>query len=109
MCRLFAAALIFTAMSGHPLRAASGTQTAPTPAGPAVKAQDTRGTPDERADALAAQMTLEEKIQLLGGDKTGFATQAIPRLEIPPFRMSDGPQGVRNPDPPADGIAYPCG
>lgn len=53
-------------------------------------------TPDSletRIDALVHALTLEEKIDLLGG--TGFATQAVPRLGIPALNMTDGPLGVR--------------
>lgn len=48
---------------------------------------------DERVEDLLKQMTLEEKIDLLGG--TGFETKAIERLGIPPLNMTDGPLGVR--------------
>ena len=48
---------------------------------------------EERVDNLLKQMTLEEKIDMLGG--TGFETKAIERLGIPPLNMSDGPLGVR--------------
>ncbi|MEW6003731.1 MAG: glycoside hydrolase family 3 C-terminal domain-containing protein [Stygiobacter sp.] len=48
---------------------------------------------DERVDDLLKQMTLEEKIDMIGG--TGFATKPIPRLGIPELRMTDGPVGVR--------------
>jgi beta-glucosidase len=41
------------------------------------------------------QMTLEEKIDLLGGTD-GFFVRAVPRLRIPRLRMADGPMGVRN-------------
>lgn len=48
---------------------------------------------EERVDDLLKQMTLEEKIDMIGG--TGFETKAIERLGIPPLNMSDGPLGVR--------------
>ncbi|HEX5399889.1 MAG TPA: glycoside hydrolase family 3 C-terminal domain-containing protein [Verrucomicrobiae bacterium] len=82
------------------------------PAAPVVKAQNTQGTPDERADQLIAEMTFAEKVSLIGGDRSGFNTHAIPRLGIPEFTMSDGPQGVRNaPGPNASryACAFPCG
>jgi len=40
-------------------------------------------------------MTLEEKIDLLGG-VDGFFIRAVPRLKLPRFKMADGPIGVRN-------------
>lgn len=48
---------------------------------------------DERVDDLVKRMTLEEKIDMLGG--TGFATKPIARLGIPALNMTDGPLGVR--------------
>jgi beta-glucosidase len=74
-----------------------------------IKAQDTKGTADERADQLIAEMTLPEKVSLIGG--AGFTTHAIERLGIPLFTMSDGPGGVRNapgPNPP-NACAFPAG
>ena len=50
----------------------------------------------ERAAALVAQMTLEEKCDYIGGSKDGFYIRPIERLGIPLIRMADGPQGVRN-------------
>ena len=47
-----------------------------------------------RVDSILRQMTLEEKIDYIGG--TGFAVRAIPRLGVPAFEMSDGPVGVRS-------------
>jgi beta-glucosidase len=47
----------------------------------------------EKAASLVQQMTLEEKIDYIGG--TGFAIRAVPRLHLPAFEMSDGPIGVR--------------
>jgi beta-glucosidase len=48
---------------------------------------------EERVEDLLSRMTLEEKIDMLGG--TGFETKAIERLGIPPMNMTDGPLGVR--------------
>ena len=50
----------------------------------------------DRAAALVAQMTLEEKCAYIGGSKDGFYIRPIERLGIPLIRMADGPQGVRN-------------
>jgi beta-glucosidase len=55
-------------------------------------------------EQLVGSLTLEEKIDLLGG--TGFATRPIPRLGIPAFKMSDGPVGARSPAP---STAYAAG
>ena len=43
---------------------------------------------------LISQMTLEEKASLCSGASM-FSTQAIERLNIPSFCMSDGPHGLR--------------
>ena len=51
------------------------------------------GAVHEKASALVQHMTLEEKIDYIGG--TGFAIRALPRLKLPAFEMSDGPVGVR--------------
>jgi len=48
----------------------------------------------EKASAIVQQMTLEEKIDYIGG--TGFAVRAVPRLHLPALQMSDGPIGVRS-------------
>lgn len=59
-----------------------------------------------RADGLLSQLTLDEKISLLGGDVDQFSTHAVTRLGIPKLMMSDGPQGVRNYGP---ACSFPCG
>jgi beta-glucosidase len=50
-------------------------------------------TGEARIEALIRALTLDEKIDMLGG--TGFATKPIERLGIPSIRMTDGPVGVR--------------
>lgn len=53
---------------------------------------------ERRVDALVAQMTLDEKIDYLGGTDW-FFVRAVPRLKIPALRMADGPFGVRSSAP----------
>lgn len=48
----------------------------------------------QKAAAITQQMTLQEKIDYIGG--TGFAVRAVPRLHLPALEMSDGPIGVRS-------------
>lgn len=50
---------------------------------------------DPRIESLLARMTLEEKLEILGG--TGFGTKPLPRLGIRSIEMLDGPQGIRGP------------
>jgi beta-glucosidase len=47
-----------------------------------------------RVDSIIGKMTLDEKIDYIGG--TGFAVRALPRLNLPALEMSDGPFGVRS-------------
>jgi beta-glucosidase len=57
---------------------------------------------DARIDKLLAQMTLEEKVNLIRGDVEPAATNqgqagylpGVPRLGIPSLRFADGPPGV---------------
>ena len=48
----------------------------------------------QRVDSLVKQMTLEQKLDYIGG--TGFAARAVPSLGIPALEMSDGPYGTRS-------------
>ncbi|MCA1618224.1 MAG: glycoside hydrolase family 3 C-terminal domain-containing protein [Acidobacteria bacterium] len=68
-------------------------------AAPRLAAQVTEPPPppgvEQVIQGLVYQMTLEEKIDLLGGTD-GFFVRAIPRLRIPRMKMADGPLGVRN-------------
>ena len=60
---------------------------------------------ESRVDKLVAQLTVDEKIDLVSGTRD-FYTKAVKRLGIPEFKMTDGPVGTRN-----DGAttAYPAG
>ena len=58
-----------------------------------------------RADSILRQMTLEEKIGLIGCERS-FFTRPYPHLGIPQIRMADGPQGIRNN---TQSTMYPCG
>lgn len=48
-----------------------------------------------RVQSILSQMTLEEKIDMLGG-VDGFFVRGLPRLGVPRLKMADGPLGVRN-------------
>ena len=78
-CRSFAVAIIFSLIAQLGL------------------AQSTRSEPDveKRVDALLGQMTIDEKIAMIGG-VNDFYTRPIPRLGIPSLKMSDGPMGVHD-------------
>ena len=50
---------------------------------------------EARVDSLLKQLSLEEKIDLIGG-VDDFYIRAIPRIGFPRLKMADGPVGVRN-------------
>src|ERR1039458_1212285 len=58
---------------------------APVPDSPAIEA---------KAHALVAKLTLEQKIELLGGVDWMF-THAVPAIDLPRLKMSDASVGVR--------------
>ncbi len=60
---------------------------------------------DQRLEKILGQMTLEEKLDYLGGINA-MSIRPIPRLELPEIRMSDGPLGVRQDKP---STRYPAG
>src|SRR5882762_6970705 len=62
------------------------------PASPSVRSS---AEVERRVESILSQMTLEEKIDLLGG-VDGFFIRDIPRLNWPRLKMADGPVGVRN-------------
>jgi beta-glucosidase len=68
--------------------------------GPALHSQ--AAPTNAKVDELLAQMTLDEKIAMLHGasEPAGGIGQAgylpgVPRLGIPPLRLTDGPAGIR--------------
>jgi beta-glucosidase len=50
---------------------------------------------EKRVESILSRMTLEEKINLLGG-VDDFFIRGIARLGVPRMKMADGPVGVRN-------------
>jgi beta-glucosidase len=64
---------------------------------PAVcqQAAATRSNAEARIDSMLKQLTLEEKIDLIGG-VDDFYIRAIPKIGLPRLKMADGPLGVRN-------------
>jgi beta-glucosidase len=64
-------------------------------AGVCVPARPGQSEEESRADAILAKMTLEQKIDYIGGTD-GFYVRAMPELAVPALRMADGPIGVRN-------------
>lgn len=50
---------------------------------------------EKRVNSILSQMTLEEKIDYIGG-VDDFYIRPIPRLGVPALRMSDGPLGVHD-------------
>jgi beta-glucosidase len=50
---------------------------------------------EQRVNAILSRMTLEEKIDMIGG-VDGFFIRGFAEMEIPRLKMADGPMGVRN-------------
>jgi len=62
---------------------------------PAVKnAQDALTVNDKKINEIIAQMTLEEKVEMLHS-KTNMSSEGVPRLGIQDIKYADGPFGIR--------------
>src|SRR5579885_334548 len=57
--------------------------------------------------ALIATMSLAEKASVTAGAEL-WTTVAVPRVGIPAFRVSDGPNGARGPSIPGEGSSSAC-
>ncbi|MGH9715509.1 MAG: beta-glucosidase H [Candidatus Acidiferrales bacterium] len=53
---------------------------------------------ERRADAILNRMTLDQKIDMIGG-VDGYDVRAYPSLGLPALKTADGPMGVRNGGP----------
>ena len=58
----------------------------------AQPASDTRTDVEKRVESILSQMTLEEKVDMIGGVDSFFLRE-LPRLNLPRLRMADGPLG----------------
>src|SRR5580698_294026 len=60
-----------------------------------AQAPPSKADVEKRVNSILSQMTLEEKIEIIGGIDD-FYTRPIARLGIPALKMSDGPMGVHD-------------
>ena len=89
--RIFCYILLISVVCNYAVTIVSDAQTptpTPTPAATPTAAPRT-------AESIVQQMTLDEKLDLLGG-VDGFFIREVPRLNLPKLKMADGPIGVRN-------------
>ena len=102
MKRLFACAVLVAAPAVTGVVAQSGVQR---PAAKAVSTPVAQAGASSKIDGLIAAMTLDEKLNMLYGatDPAGYGEAGyiagVPRLNIPPLRLTDGPAGIRTAQP----------
>ena len=91
------------ALAAPALAAAAGSATAQSPCSDHAWCNKSL-SPEQRADLVLAQMTQDEKFELMAGDDpAGFQTgepangtsNGIPRLGVPTMYFNDGPGGIR--------------
>jgi beta-glucosidase len=65
---------------------------------------------EDRIESLLAEMTLEEKAAMTSGSDMWHGT-GVPRLGVPPLKVSDGPNGARGGQTGGGSTAacFPCG
>jgi beta-glucosidase len=85
--RKICAAVVALSLLGAAVPAAAQGRRAPAPG--------SRPNDERRATDLLARMTIEEKIDLIGG-VNDFFVRGVARLGVPRLKMADGPAGVRN-------------
>ena len=56
--------------------------------------QDRLTVNDKKINKIIAQMTLEEKVEMLHS-KTNMSSEGVPRLGIQDIKYTDGPFGIR--------------
>jgi beta-glucosidase len=93
--------LRFALVASAPARAAAPTA----PPAPVTSPVPTAAEVEKRVAGILGRMTLEEKIDTIGGVDS-FYVRANQRLGLPALRMADGPFGVRNVGP---STAYAAG
>jgi beta-glucosidase len=86
MQNLFSIVVLFTLVSNFHLAHSQSTSSVRTPTSAEINA---------RVNTIVGQLTLDEKLDLLGG-VDGFFIRDVPRLGLPRLKMADGPIGVRN-------------
>jgi beta-glucosidase len=79
------AAVVLSCVLGVPFAYSQQLSAGPVPDSPAI---------EKRVDAMIAKLTLQQKLELIGGEDSMFI-RAEPAAGFPRLKMSDGPMGVR--------------